>query len=204
MRHICDELSRASQNGEMFGLKVDVPLKDRHSQHFGIMERITDDLLRRGEMLGLSPDGIQAAITSGLRHVARLHAHCESPIERDMATALVFANFRDSATFHAVSHIPKEDGRLPRAAVTIVPQFAFVKYRLDFAVIGQKGEQTKIFAVECDGADFHKDAHADRTRDLYLISFGIRVFRSSGSDINRDPVAVAEHIAFALAHWLAS
>lgn len=70
------------------------------------------------------------------------------------------------------------------------------EYRVDFLVAIRTLELgTGYFAVELDGHDFHektKDQVArDKSRDRYLQSRGVAVFRFSGSEVWKDPAGCA-------------
>lgn len=130
---------------------------------------------------------------------------CESPIEARLLPALVFANYGHVfASFPAELHLPKEDRAPPRGDLVVIPQFAFIRSRLDFAVIAEAEGQRKFVAVECDGDAWHNDATKDRMRDDYLIAFGFDVFRFSGRQIQADPLPLAAKVAMHLADWRAS
>ncbi len=130
---------------------------------------------------------------------------CESPIEAKLLPALVFANYGDAfASFPAQLHIPKDELPPPRGDLIVIPQFAFIRSRLDFAVIAEAEGQRKFVAIECDGAEFHKDATKDRMRDDYLIAFGFDIFRFSGRQIQADPLSLAAKVGMHLADWRAS
>lgn len=61
--------------------------------------------------------------------------------------------------------------------------------RID-ALIWRPDRPDLLVAVECDGYAYHSSKQSftqDRQRDRRLSSFGVRVFRFSGSEINRDP-----------------
>ena len=133
------------------------------------------------------------------------YEHCDSPIERRLLPALVFANYGEGfASFPAQIHCPKLDIAPPLGDLVIIPQFAFVRYRLDFAIIAEAEGRKKFVAVECDGQDYHKDADNDRARDEYLKAFGFDVFRFNGPEIQADPLSLATKVGMHLADWRAS
>lgn len=133
------------------------------------------------------------------------YEHCDSPIERRLLPALVFANYGEGfASFPAQVHLPKLDAEPPLGDLVIVPQFAFIKYRLDFAIVAEAEGRRKFVAVECDGQDYHKNADKDRARDEYLKAFGFDVFRFNGPDIQADPLTLATKVGMHLADWRAS
>jgi very-short-patch-repair endonuclease len=74
-------------------------------------------------------------------------------------------------------------------------------YRVDFLFTATscKGAQnTSTLVVECDGHDFHErtkeQARNDRSRDRALQEMGHTVFRFTGSEIYRAPLACARQI----------
>jgi very-short-patch-repair endonuclease len=79
------------------------------------------------------------------------------------------------------------------------------KYRLDFALVMRRNDGLRVFVdVELDGHDFHErtkeQAERDKTRDRDLQSIGWQVARFPGSQVYRDPSAVAHEVfGFALA-----
>ena len=56
------------------------------------------------------------------------------------------------------------------------PQFPIAGFFVDFA-----NPKAKV-AIECDGADFHKDQEKDSLRDKRLVELGWRVYRITGKD----------------------
>lgn len=99
--------------------------------------------------------------------------------------------------------------------ITFFPQSTVeaggAKYRLDFLAQssttgptsnGGTQEISVRFAIECDGHDFHErtkeQARRDRKRDRDLQAAGYRVLRFTGSEIHRDPSAVAQEIVDAV------
>lgn len=126
---------------------------------------------------------------------------CESPIERSMLPALVFADYWVSQSMPADVHTNPSEA-LPEARVVIVPQHVVLNFRLDFAVVvrASKG-RILVVAVECDGADYH-DARRDADRDDVLASWGIPVVRLTGSRINTDPMECASHVASRVVHHI--
>lgn len=128
---------------------------------------------------------------------------CESPIERAMLAAFMTANwhFLDNPFVPVVDH--RQKGRLPDMPVVLIPQFVVMNYRLDMAIAVRGKDRAFVWAVECDGKEFH-DAQADYERDENLKALGIRTVRFSGSSIYKDPMAAADwvvdHLWFELTH----
>jgi very-short-patch-repair endonuclease len=83
--------------------------------------------------------------------------------------------------------------------VNIAPQTEIDTYRVDFLITFSCGyKRLEELIVECDGHDFHDRTHdqasRDRERDRVLTSAGYRVFRFTGTDINRRPIECAIEI----------
>lgn len=118
---------------------------------------------------------------------------CESPIERDMLAALMTGNWHSLPNPFVPVLDPNNVGSVPDMPVFIIPQFSVLRYRLDFAITVKGACGPWIFAVECDGADFH-DAKKDMDRDVNLHRLGIRTHRVTGKDIHARVTEVADHI----------
>lgn len=149
----------------------------------------------RMDALGIS-DAMQADLTAKARRgIQRLVNACESPIEKSLAPWLVMQDYGPGfGTIPPVVHIPKEDEEGPVGDLVIVPQFAFVRYRFDFALVANTAERLRILAVECDG-DVHLDnADRDRKRDAYLARWGIATIRTIGERIYNEPEEVSQRI----------
>lgn len=142
-------------------------------------------------------------------HIAKLHealradagvafSECESPIEKQLMPWLLC---QDYGVFggHARLHIPKSDDMPPDAPVLLVPQFAFVRYRSDFGIVGRHKGVSLTVAVECDGKDYHKDRERDAKRDAYFAAWGIKTVRATGAEIYHDPRSVARRVAMPFA-----
>ncbi len=84
--------------------------------------------------------------------------------------------------------------------VLVWPQCHVGKYRADFVIRYQTPEYAGggvpvWAAIECDGHDYHErtkeQAQHDKERDRYFQASGLLVLRYTGSEIWRDPLAVA-------------
>lgn len=126
---------------------------------------------------------------------------CESPLERTMLAALMMGNWHFLENPFVPVFDPNTKGRLPDLPVIIIPQFRVLRYRLDFAVAVKAENKAFLWAIECDGKDFH-DADADRERDANLKAIGIRTVRVTGSDIAANPMAAADAIISQLWFWM--
>ena len=72
---------------------------------------------------------------------------------------------------------------------TLYPQYIENEYRLDFAVIIEKGNKIKRINVECDGHEFHSSKRQitrDNQRMRNLSPLGWQTFRYSGSELLAD------------------
>lgn len=126
---------------------------------------------------------------------------CESPIERAILTALMVADYPGSHVIPMVVHNPKTDAAFPTSECVLVPQFAFAKYRMDFGLIVRLEDRQLIIDIECDGEQFHQNKASDYARDAYLRSWGIEVFRFSGSEIFQNPLACADKVISRIIEW---
>lgn len=150
-----------------------------------------------------SERGIDERIAIGGTSCQRLVSACESPIEATMCGPLVFAHYDGFEAVPALACLAS-DALAPPADVFIIPQFAFVRFRADFAVVGVCGPARKYVLLECDGKDFHKDIAKDRARDAFFTSHGMDVVRASGREIYDNPIGVAALVATHLSLWRAS
>lgn len=125
------------------------------------------------------------------------HVFCESPIEKMLGSALIFANDGLSRLEYRISM----DGRhaltsdtlrncVSKNASMISPQVKVGKdYRVDFLVATRlEDDRVILTAIECDGHDFHErtkeQASRDKKRDRSLTVQGVSVLRFTGSDIH--------------------
>lgn len=104
---------------------------------------------------------------------------CQSPIERIALAAILAAS--------ACIVVGPDDKIPPREKweIIAVPQAKVPPYRVDFALLG---EAPMIYALECDGKEFHKDFAADNKRSLILAQSGVIVHRVRGSALYRNPI----------------
>jgi hypothetical protein len=173
---------------------------DRPLQHKGGRGWTIFDLSLRGlhdhaHRLGISGDEWANIERRAAEQYQKGVVLCESPIECMVLAALINADWVASLTIPAMVHDSKKDAELPRGDVVIVPQMAFVRFRLDFGVIRGVAGHKQIIGIECDGKEHHQDAVQQRTRDHYLRSWGIPVFHFTGEDIHRDPIKLVSGVA---------
>lgn len=88
------------------------------------------------------------------------------PYAWDMGTGMIEMTPIESWLWHDI-----------RAAdLVLYPQFPIAGFFVDFA-----NPRAKV-AIECDGAEFHRDVEKDAARDKTLIDAGWCVYRISGQD----------------------
>jgi very-short-patch-repair endonuclease len=123
---------------------------------------------------------------------AWLTPHCESPIEITLGAHL-FVFMQDNG-FSPKLCLSCEAPTRPANEVLLIPQFRWERYRGDF-VIRIPGTPRQLLFIECDGRDFHRattqQIERDRGRDQEMIDVGHKVFRFTGSQINRYPASCA-------------
>ena len=146
-----------------------------------------EQLARRAAIMGMSPEMIDRSIRRGIHMVGIAEEWCETPIEKRLLPWLVFADYGDEfLSIPAGVHSPRNQDAMPDDDILIVPQFAFAKYRMDFAIIARRDSVTRIVCVECDGQAYHAEA-PDGRRDGYLLAYGIPTVRVSGKEITANP-----------------
>jgi very-short-patch-repair endonuclease len=157
-----------------------------------------------------------AYTNKALRHLDILIGHAESPIEKAMLFALSVAahDLATNVRYKANGQLFGDFEEMPDV-LTIEPQAQLGEYRVDFLLTYQESlpdfdhkvklndgteipgikDVTVHLIVECDGHDFHdrskKQASRDRERDRELKKLGYEVFRYTGSDIWKNPLACA-------------
>jgi len=155
-------------------------------------------LARRVAAFGMSPAMSDNAVSIGQEFIEAALEWCETPIEKRLLPWLVFADYGDTIlSIPASVHSPKRQITMPEGDVVIVPQFAFAKYRMDFAVVTRVQGVTRIVCVECDGADTHKQEH-DGPRDEYLAAWNIPTVRATGKEIHNNPISAVGRITDAV------
>lgn len=153
----------------------------------------------------------QIAQTVAARFIEKVGAvccGCDSPIERLLAAALVWANEvqpKPLLYFFRSGELPEKP---PFGGAAFVYQQARVgRYRADFVILdateSRSGNKWRWMIVECDGHDFHErtkgQARHDKARDRFFQSKGFRVLRFTGSEIWADPEVCANEILAQLA-----
>lgn len=163
-------------------------------------------LLGYADELGVKdPDALANLEAKARAEFVKGASLCESPIERNMLAALLTGQWSGfNALPPPVHDTRKEAGEAfpTNAELVIVPQLAFVRYRLDFGIVAVKGGQRQIFAVECDGAAYHTDPVKEMERTAYLNSWDIPVFKIKGADLYEDAVREADRVIYGICDWL--
>jgi hypothetical protein len=154
----------------------------------------------RCALQGLSDEETARQFGRASAEMARGMDACESPIERALLPWLVFQDYGTLHSAPARIHVAKDEALMPVGPVVIVPQMAFVRFRVDFGIVARAHGCMRIFAVECDGGDYHL-ADKDRKRDVYLKSWGIETIRLDGRAIYRDGKAAGDTVALRLMEW---
>lgn len=158
-------------------------------------------LRKHPKLVSLSDSEFALVMNEVRAEYKKSQALCESPIERTMLAALMTANWYFVANPFVPVYDAAQKGRMPDMPVVIIPQFKVLNYRLDIAIAAKGKSRGMLFAVECDGAEFH-DAIADSERDLNLKTIGITTLRVSGSRVYKDPAAAADCIIDHIWFWL--
>jgi very-short-patch-repair endonuclease len=126
----------------------------------------------------------------------------DSPIEARFAGALMIVasdRYRPGLIrrdFELATHDRVQD---QCGGLTIWAQAPLLRYRVDFLLRWRVGDDCScLYAVECDGHDFHSRTRAqverDKARDNALLALDIPTFRYAGSSIYRDPFGVATDV----------
>lgn len=124
---------------------------------------------------------------------------CQSPIEQLMALAL-HEEFSSLHTIYEeirvgvkIIEIRNQDPVLVQSGKTYIPDFS-----IPVIDVTKQGFSGKMFAIECDGHDFHEKTKEqsthDRKRERELIAEGYTVIRFSGSEIYQDPSKCASEV----------
>jgi hypothetical protein len=196
-RGIKEDLARAGD--------VSIPLKDHPGKGLSVLQMGMDVLLRRARTMELRADVAKAAEAEAYNQYRKGECLCESPIERSMLAALLTAQWSGFDTIPPRVHTALDKSEmLPEGDIIIVPQMAFLRYRLDFGLaLRVPGIPIQIVAVECDDADFHTEYRKENDRVLYLKSWGVPVFKFTGKEIHADALDAARKVAFGVTQWRA-
>lgn len=120
---------------------------------------------------------------------------CESPIEQQLLAAMLFMEVpfieKHPVVARSIAAIDRASASYPHTPfLAIVPQAEVGRFRLDFLIVAKFSSEAahqRLFAVECDGHDFHEktkqQAARDKSRDRALLIEGIPMLRFTGSEI---------------------
>ena len=202
LRHISDALGSATHDYAQDGTKK-MDLRTHPGKGWTAFELGLPRLLEHAAALGIPAQGMEAVERAAREQYSKSIPLLESPIERTMMGALITGYWKGFETLPPRVHDSRRDAHelLPQGDLVIVPQMAFLKYRLDFGLVIERRGQRQIVAVECDGAEFHKGATKDRIRNGYLASWDIPTFRLRGSEIFEDAMRYADELIAELVVW---
>ena len=144
----------------------------------------------------------------------------DSEIEKLFFLALMFRTHFGLTEYSVLFKPEGEDSELrlmrdcpdPQISLIVRPQAQIGEFRVDFLIhamnVKASGENRawRRLVVECDGHNFHErtkeQAAKDRARDRWLTSKDYDVFRFTGSELWRDPMACAEQVTdWAIKGW---
>lgn len=188
-----DNLTKAMSND-------DRPLNENSGRADTVFQLTVQNLRSRAATLGMGSPDIEKVEARADEQYRKAISLCESPIECMVAAALINADWFGFLTCPPIVHHPRADKELPTGDIIIIPQFAFVRYRADFAVIGRRGDEQRIALVECDGEQYHNGGQ-DLPRDRYFNSWGIQTYRLKGSDIHRDVAKAILPAVYEFTDW---
>ena len=149
----------------------------------------------------LSATGLSDACIRGIDAYGKGKEVCESPLERYLLPWLIFFDWHPFHDGPVPVVLPTgDDPQQTKSSLLIVPQLAFGRYRLDFAVVARSASKSIIIGVECDGAAYH-DARLDRQRDAYFAAFRIPTVRAASAEIRNQPEKVVERVFRLVEAW---
>lgn len=180
---------------------TNLPLSEKRGRAWTVFHLTLDQLRRRAARLDLSPAEIANIEKTAEDEFNKGASLCESPIERMVLAALVNADWHSFLTIPPRVHNSKTDPSLPEGDIVIVPQMAFLRYRIDFGLVVDIAGHRRIIGIECDGADYHRDAVRERSRDFYLSSWDIPLFHLTGADINKNAALLVDEINAHIEEW---
>ena len=144
---------------------------------------------------GLEHEEAQRRVNMALADIEKARPVCESYIEEILMPWLVFEDYGQITEGPIPVHMPKAEDLPPSRPLILVPQFAFAKYRMDFALVYRKDLASKIVCIECDGAAFHANKSKDITRDAYLAEWGIPTVRIDAREVREYPRRASQRCA---------
>lgn len=119
----------------------------------------------------------------------------DSPIEAMMLWALWYVCDRNSERFGLSPGNEVPEAIPDGSSIYVIRQGRIGQYRADFAILFQDGVR---IVIECDGHNFHEktkqQAQHDKSRDRFIQDKGWKVYRFTGGEIFRSPLACAESV----------
>jgi len=135
----------------------------------------------------------EPAKTDRMLWLTDLCSECESPIEKDMVSALLDDETLNKGVRPNIAG--KAFARQSASDVLIRVQMPVGRYRADIAVSIEGGRR---IVVECDGIEFHDRTSqrfiAERQRDREFLIRGWPTMRFTGAEITRNPAACAREV----------
>ena len=140
---------------------------------------------------------INAMLDSRFTELVSCMEGCESPIEQIMALALdetlgsAWVVHKEIRCGVEIIGIRKQEEAITRSGKVYIPDFSIPVWDVS-------NREGKMFAVECDGHEFHEktkeQATHDKQRERDLIAEGYTVIRFSGSEIYKKPFKCASEV----------
>lgn len=118
-----------------------------------------------------------------------------SPIEHLFVVAM--QAMCEGGGYAAYNPEPTGDGSTETPGLHVFPQHPVGKFRVDFLIyyVSHDGVAGVPVVVELDGHDFHdkdkKQRAYEKGRDRFLVKQGLKVLHFTGSEVVKDPFAVA-------------
>lgn len=133
------------------------------------------------------------AQTDRMARLQLMCAHCDSEIEKDLATALLDC---EALTCEGAPTIITSGGTIDGSGpLVITTQLKLDRFRADFALT-MNGLQ---LVIECDGIEWHdrtpQQFMSERQRERDILILGWPVMRFTGREIMRNPGACADDVA---------
>lgn len=205
MRHGSDVIASVLHEIANVGASDREILRTHPGKGFSNLKFGMSRLYGYAEALGVPTAGYEAVALKAQAEFVKGSELCDSPIERSMLAALLTGHWAGFNALPPIVHDARKQTNemLPLAEVVIVPQLAFLRYRLDFGVVVVKDRKQYIVDVECDGAAYHVDPIADNDRTAYLNSWNIPVFRATGADLYDNAISEADRIIYGITEWKA-
>lgn len=140
---------------------------------------------------------INAILNSRFTELVSCMEDCESPIEQIMALALdetlgsAWVVHREIRLGVEIIGIRKQEPIKVQSENTYIPDFSIPVWDIS-------KHSGKMFAIECDGHEFHEKTKEqvthDKARERELTASGYTVIRFSGSEIYNDPFKCASEV----------